>query len=404
MLSLSAFQLATQTTQDQRLLPVLFNLDYVKTVQHSDRGWKLPPRPEGQRLEAKEARELFQKCMRGWDEPGTDRAIVNLYAQVERDELFELVWPWALRDFRFIGHKPIYAAAIYRAVGRIGWKHGLPLLRSMALGLLDGCGQNRAWTATFRSNRKLAKTMKEIDWAAGKPNPDASMSLLAKLRTIPVNDAGEMVAEWLLAGISPASIWDGLRLYAAEMLTRERGILGVHLTTSINALHFIWKTTSREQTKRLAILQAASWMPMFREDFTHRRRIRWKDSKIDTLTAADEAPATAKILDVYHADRPTAASQVLLAAGNDSTKTLEECFRRLVFRKGTESHVYKYSAAMLEEFHHAHPQIAPRILAAGAFYLPMGKQADAPVYTRACAALEKLLIEGLPLDRRRAVR
>ena len=48
----------------------------------------------------------------------------------------------------------------------------------------------------------------------------------------------------------------------AYYLMKQKGIAGVHLTTTINAIHFIWKTSRVESTKRLAILQAASWMPI----------------------------------------------------------------------------------------------------------------------------------------------
>lgn len=386
----SSYQLGEQTTADQRMFPVLFNLAYIKRAQQEHGRWTLPAKPEGAALDARDARVLFERGMRDWSEELTDRAIVNLYANSQRDDLFELVWPFALRDFRFIGHKPIYAAAIYRSAGRVGWKHAEPVLRSLALGLLDGGGENREWTATWRSNTKLARTMKAPD-KVRKPDPDASRDLLRTLRDGTVADAGPHVAALLERGVHPQSVWDGLRLYAAEILMKQKGIAGVHLTTTINAIHFIWKTSRVESTKRLAILQAASWMPLFRDDFVTRRGVRLAGPGIDELVAPDSAPEPTEILDVGADARETAARNVLRAADAEDTKALEAAFRRLVFAKGAESHNYKYSAAMLEEFHLCQPEIAPRILAAGAFYLPVGGSRDARVYERARKALRKTI-------------
>ena len=67
---------------------------------------------------------------------------------------------------------------------------------------------------------------------------------------------------------------------------------------------------------------------------------------------------------------------------------LAEAFRRLVFEKGTECHAYKYSAAMFAESRYCHPALAPRVLAAGAFYLPVGGTGQAEIYRRARAALK----------------
>jgi len=47
--------------------------------------------------------------------------------------------------------------------------------------------------------------------------------------------------------------------------------------------------------------------------------------------------------------------------------------RKLVFLKGTDAHDYKFSSAVLEDFHHLSPEWRNRYLAASLFYLPAAR-------------------------------
>jgi hypothetical protein len=64
--------------------------------------------------------------------------------------------------------------------------------------------------------------------------------------------------------------------------------------------------------------------------------------------------------------------------------------RRMVVRKADEHHMYKYPAAVFEDFALAQPAHAPRILAASLYRLPDAATTDARVYQRAREALAKL--------------
>ena len=276
------------------------------------------------------------------------------------DELFENLWPFGARDYINIGHKIIYTVAAYRMLKRMGWNYGLPVLRSVTLGLLYGSGRGPT-IAPFATNQKLARKLKE-DWHGGKPDPDDSAVVLMKLRQAEVEDAAPIVVELLGRGVAPASIWDGYRLLAADSLMRKPGILPVHPATAINAMHFAWRTTKRDATKRLLLLQGASWLALFRESFEKRLRMTFDKPGIEELKVAD------------------------LAAKPDFAETV----RRLTFMKGNETHVYKYAAAMLEESKLCHKVWAPRILAAGMRYLPTADQPDAGIYKRTRKSLKKL--------------
>ena len=45
---------------------------------------------------------------------------------------------------------------------------------------------------------------------------------------------------------------------------RAPGIVALHAVTSANALHFIFGASGDDTNRRLALLQAVGWQPMFR--------------------------------------------------------------------------------------------------------------------------------------------
>ncbi len=42
------------------------------------------------------------------------------------------------------------------------------------------------------------------------------------------------------------------------------GIIAIHATTATNALHYIYTASGDDTTRRLALLQAVGWQPMYR--------------------------------------------------------------------------------------------------------------------------------------------
>lgn len=380
-----AFQLAEQVEGDDRMLPVLFHLDYMKRVQDGDEGWQLGEVPS-ERLRGEMARAGLEQAMRDWDEETADRAVVGVAAEATWGELFELLWPFALRDYRYIGHKPIYAAAVHGSLRRMAAPHRRPLLRSLVLGLLDGHGKNAAWTASFEQNREIARAL-DVDWTPGRFDPERSLEVLAGMREVPVGGVGDQVRSWLRSGASAQAVWDGLRLYAAEVLSQQRGLPSVHLTTTVHAFHYISRQTRVEATRRLALLQAASWLPLFRDDF-RARNFRNEGGRIEEWRADGGAVSVARALEVDDAARGHAAAQLEALAAGGAAAAIEQAYARLVCHKATECHKHKFAAAMFAESRNAAPSLAPKILAAGAYYLPVGGDPDAELYARARRALD----------------
>jgi hypothetical protein len=77
----------------------------------------------------------------------------------------------------------------------------------------------------------------------------------------------------------------------------------------------------------------------------------------------------------------------LLEAHGDSAPLLMAAGRRLIFTKGMDSHDYKFSSAILEDFYHATPALRNRVLASAMFNLKGTGAGDNDLYQRTQAAL-----------------
>src|SRR5262249_11217470 len=136
----------------------------------------------------------------------------------------------------------------------------------------------------WRDNVKLVDSIRR-DWQRGKVTPSAATELLATERTASPAECSAKVIELLNKGIDPASIWDGLFLTAGELLMRRPGIGGLHTLTTMNALHFAYQTSGNDETRRMMMLQAAAFLPMFREFITGGSKL--PDLCLDKLEKAD---------------------------------------------------------------------------------------------------------------------
>jgi hypothetical protein len=174
---------------------------------------------------------------------------------------------------------------------------------------------------------------------------------------------------------------------------RQPGIVALHAVTSTNALRFAFETAADDQTRRLLLLQNAAFLPLFREAM--RRRGKVADDRLDRLEpipAESAADAPAAIDDIFGdvaSDNLQAARKVLgyLDAGGDPGQFIDAA-RLLVFLKGNNSHDYKFSSAVLEDFYRVSPNWRNRYLAASAFNLRGSKQRDNALVERTRAALK----------------
>jgi hypothetical protein len=396
VLVVNSAHLASMASPDaDRWLPIFWALDHFKSSQAQDEregDWTMSPANELKLPPSHKAKQAFIEAMDNWDEPAADSAITALARTAGANELFELFCRYGARDFRDIGHKAIYVANSWRTLQAIGWQHCEPVLRSLAYGLLDRRGDanpaksdlpaDRPW----RRNVGLVKKVR-AGWLHGKPDRDVTREMLNLLRTANADEACDKVVELLNREIAPQSIWDALFDAAGEMLMRRPGIVSLHAVTSTNALHFAFQQSASDETRRLLLLQNAAFIPLFRGDLDAAKELR-----IDEFAAAetkkDAAPSLPEIFDEISRDRLKAARKVLAyLSANQSPEEFIQAARRVLFLKGRDSHDYKFSSAVLEDYTHISPAWRDRFLAASVFNLRGSGGPDNSTVQRTRAAL-----------------
>ena len=107
---------------------------------------------------------------------------------------------------------------------------------------------------------------------------------------------------------------------------------------------------------------------------------------IEQLAGAEET--LDGVLDNIGKDRASAASGLLglLDAGTDP-EDFTDAARRLIFLKGNNSHDYKFSSAVLEDFYHLSPAWRNRYLAASTYQLRGNSANDNTLVARTRAAM-----------------
>jgi len=397
VLVVNSAHLASLSSPDSdRWLPIFWALDYFKSAQAQDvkeGDWTMAPADESKLPPAHKARQAFADAMDNWDEAAADLAVTALARTAGAQETFETFCRYGMRDFREIGHKAIYVANSWRTLQAIGWQHAEPVLRSLALGLLDRGGDQNPAKADlpadrpWRANRAAVAKIR-ADWLEGKPSESATTELLETLRHASPDEASGKVIDLLNRGVAPQSITDAFFTAAGELLMRRPGILSLHASTSTNALHFAFQNSANDETRRLLLLQNAAFLALFRGDGNSLKQL-----KLDELHAAktekESSPGLDKIFADISGDRMSAARKIIsYVKENPEPTAFINTARRLIFLKGTNSHDYKFSSAVLEDFHHVSPTWRDRFLAASVFNLRGSGEKDNSLVNRTREALK----------------
>lgn len=153
-------------------------------------------------------------------------------------------------------------------------------------------------------------------------------------------------------------------------MLKQSGIISVHANTSVNALHHTYRHLGDPRARRLMLLQAAAFLPLFRGLLSGKRRRLW----IDTLEALDQDRVPGSVLDgifeTVSVDRVNAARQTLgyLAAGGAESPFLR-CARQYVVDRNCGYHDYKFAEAAFENAAVMQSPWRERYLAASVLYL-----------------------------------
>jgi len=383
VLVINSAHLAGQAATDRdRWLPLFWALDNFKVSQERNRregDWRMRPVDESRLPTAAQARRRFIDAMDRWDEEGADLAVAALARSAGGNEIAELFFRYGCRDFRDIGHKAIYVANSWRTLQTMGLRHAEPIFRSLAYALLERERQNNPAENDYAADRPYRENLRRVPriragWQRGRISRDASADLLATMRGATPDDASERVVGMLNDGIDPASIWDGLFLTAGELLMRRPGIVGLHCVTTVNALHYAFQASGNDETRRMLMLQGAAFLTMFRGMLFPNGGLT-ADMRLDHLQSVAPRGEGAAVVEEIFADvsrdRMAAARKTLawLDANPGNAHALLAAARRLIFSRGTNSHDYKFSAAVLEDFFHTTPAWRKRFLATGMFNL-----------------------------------
>jgi len=392
----SAHLASVSSPDSDRWLPIFWALDYFKVAQAQDAregDWTMTASDQSKAPTAGKARQAFIEAMDNWDETAADAAVIGFARSAEPQEVFEVFCRYGARDYRDIGHKAIYVANSWRTLQVIGWQHAEPVLRSLAYGLLNRRGDTNPAKADLDADRPWRRNQPMVGkirpgWQAGRTDSAATRKLLQAVRQAAPEEGSAKVVELLNRGVAPQSVWDALFSAAAELLMRRPGILSLHALTCTNALHFTFQTSLNDETRRLLMLQNASFLPMFRGTSSRLRAVHL-DELEPAMAGGGSAPTLTAIFADISQDRMQAAGETLgWLKQQAAPKEFMDAARRLVFLKGNNAHDYKFSSAALEDYQNVSPTWRDRYLAASVFNLRGSGDADNELVQRTRAALD----------------
>lgn len=397
----SAHQLALDGPPDARLFPLVYAFDNFKSAQERDAGnksgdWVLGP-AKGSIPPADKAAAELAAGMEAWDSERVDRAAVSIARNHSLGEAFELFWRYGARDYRNIGHKAIFVANTHRTLQTIGWQHAEPVLRSLALGLVDFGPTSKlngfAWTdQVYASNdRRTRETHPKLpaNWAAAGANRDAVLSVLAMMRKSSADEASADIAKRLASGqITAGPVWDAIHLLATELRVRAKAgavIGGIHAVSAMNGLHHAFLSAADSRTRLLMLLQAVGWCGQF-QTWMESNPVNMRDSRMTNF--AEKSGSVEEALHDAGADLDSAASRLLHVAQDDAKRRqyLNSAIR-LALTRADEVHYIKYLSALIEDSANVSREWQPHMIAATAYYMKSPRDPETKSVQRARSVL-----------------
>ncbi len=398
VLVVNSAHLASMACPDsERWLPLLWAADNFKTSQRRDveeGDWTMPAVDDSQLPASHAAEAEFRKAMDAWDEQAADASIAAWSRTASQSELFDAMANYGSRDLRDIGHKAIYVANGFRTLEAMSWEFAEPILRSLTYALLcrnrdpNPSQSDLAADQPIRRNRERIAKVRD-GWMFGKADARATDQLIASLHQTNPEEAGAMVFDMLQSGVSPQSIWDGMFVSATELLMRQPGIVALHAVTTTNAIAYCYRRVHSDALRLQLLLQNASFLGMFCE------RVRSgtnRSDRVSELLIASEPQdlpsqrdaAIAEILQSMGTDNDRSARLLHSLVENepDAASEFIHRARQMVFLKGTDSHDYKFSSAIMEDYFNISPDFRSRYLAMSLYKLNSPAQRDTPLLPR----------------------
>jgi hypothetical protein len=396
----SANQLSLDAVSEDRLLPLFWALDQFKGSQNDRRqGNYHMPKLTGTLPSPEKAADEFHAAMQAWDEERANRAVAAFVRSRGADEVVEAMFRYGARDFRDIGHKGIFVANSWRTLQTIGWRHAEPTMRSLVMALLDvgrdGAGESHDDGDYLKNVERAQRALPRLPatWTGPGHDDAATRDLLEAMRTASVGDVCDRLLTQLESGKTEAQgAWDAVHLASGELIMKQPKIQGIHAVTSTNALHYAFRTAANPETRLLLLLHGVAWMARFRESMQSGgfRPVKITELPVETVSE-DPARGAAEVLELIGPNTPTAAARAFaLAKKHPEPEAYTKMARRLIFRKGTDAHHYKYAAAVFEDYDLVSPQWRPHMLATSVYYLRGSNDPDSKLMTRAIESVRKV--------------
>jgi len=380
----AAHQATLAAKDEHRWFPLFWSLDYFKRCQDQDRSegdWTMSA-VEGQELRADHAVTELATALDQWDVEKADRAAANAACSATPAQLLEIFARFGARDFRNIGHKAIWVAGGFRTLEVIGWQHAEPVMRSLAYALLNHQGEPNPSQNDFvadragKANWDLAKQLHGSGDLAHRLDEGFTKQWLEGARSESPLSLAKLTSEGIKQGIAPRSIADGIYAAASELVMRQPAIVPLHSITASNALQYLYRSVQGNELRLWLLLQNASFIGHFRESASGRGAL--KEMSLLDLKPAEKPVADVRDIFALLGENREQASQAILRFvqdGQDLSAMLQHA-REMIFLKGTDSHDYKYSSAIFEDFRYCSPAWQAKVLAASAHLLTSSRQAD----------------------------
>jgi hypothetical protein len=368
----------TQGRDEDRWPSLLWAADVLKASQATEArqtGWRMDPVDVDRVPAPAQAEEVFVSAMESWDPEAADGAVVGLYRAVPKERLFDLLFRYAARDFRGIGHKAITATNCHRLLHTLGWSDAEPLLRSLTYALQNHADEpnpannDLAADRPWRENLALAGSLPS-DWQTGAPGPETIPDLLATFREGSATDTARATAAALRQGVDPQTLWTTIILAAGELLLRQPGIIAIHANTTAEAFHQGYRRSGDDQTRRMLMLQAAAFMPLFRDRLGSGLRPLTIDGLAPEDSAAEPDRQLGEIFAAIGTDRDAAARKALAYFdGTREQAAFRDLARHYTVDRNLGYHDYKLIEAMFENARHLEAPWQARYLAVSLYDL-----------------------------------
>lgn len=168
--------------------------------------------------------------------------------------------------------------------------------------------------------------------------------------------------------------FDWLRRRSSDPNSGE-AIRAAHAITEIWSLGHASRATSSDYNRRVILLQAAAWIPEFRDALVARKAVSMERPGLDALdTEVTNVPSN---LNDLLASGSSEMARSYLEPYPEQAPGLIDRFRARVASKWVKYHQFKYAVALEDEIAASHPNWTAHLLAPAMGYLPTQRSAVA---------------------------